>query len=99
MARTNDAIRYGGTAQYVVRYDNEEELKKILEKAPSKASKDYGKPFIEIFKEADHDFYKVDPNLFAPAVVIVSNVRTGVTLRSGELNEGALARSFGLARV
>ncbi len=99
MARTNDAILYGGTAQYVVRYDNEEELKRILEKAPSKASKDYGKPFIEIFKEADHDFYKVDPNLFAPAVVIVSNVRTGVTLRSGELNEGALARSFGLARV
>ncbi len=99
MARTNDAILYGGTAHYIVSHDNEEELRKIVEKVPSKASKDYGKPFIEIFKEANHDFYRVDPNLFAPAVVTVSNMRTGVTFRSGELNEGALARSFGLAKV
>jgi methenyltetrahydromethanopterin cyclohydrolase len=99
MARTNDAILYGGTTHYVVSHDNEEKLKKIVEKAPSKASKDYGKPFIRILKEANNDFYKIDPNLFAPAVLTVSNARTGVTFRSGELNEEALARSFGLARV
>jgi methenyltetrahydromethanopterin cyclohydrolase len=54
MARTNDAILYGGTAYYTLEYDNEEELKQIMEKAPSKASKDYGRPFIEIFKEANY---------------------------------------------
>jgi methenyltetrahydromethanopterin cyclohydrolase len=30
MARTNDAILYGGTAFYTVKYDDEEELKKLL---------------------------------------------------------------------
>jgi len=95
MARTNDAILYGGIAYYVVEYDDEEELAKIVEKAPSKASKDYGKSFIEIFKEANYDFYKIDPNLFAPAIVIINNIKTGNTLKSGEINVKALIESFG----
>lgn len=99
MARTNDAILYGGTTHYVVSHDNEKELRKIVDKAPSKASKDYGRPFIEILKEAKMDFYKIDPNLFAPAILTVSNIRTGATFGSGELNEAALARSFDLAGI
>ncbi len=87
MARTNDAILYGGTAFYTVKYDDEEELKEIIDKSPSKASKAYGKPFIEIFKEADYDFYKIDPNLFAPAVVIVNNIITGNTFKRGEIKQ------------
>jgi len=94
MARTNDAILYGGTAYYTVKYDDEEELQKIVEKAPAKASKDYGRPFLEILKEAKYDFYKIDPNLFAPAVIIVNNERTGGTFKSGEINVEALAESF-----
>jgi methenyltetrahydromethanopterin cyclohydrolase len=94
MARTNDAILYGGIAYYAVRHDNEEELKKIAEKAPSKASKAYGKPFIEIFKEANYDFYKIDPNLFAPAIIIINNTKTGNTFKSGEINVDALIKSF-----
>jgi len=95
MARTNDAILYGGTAHYIVNYENEEELKEIVEKAPSKASRHYGKPFIEIFKEVNYDFYKIDPNLFAPAIVILNNMKTGNTFQSGEINFDALAESFG----
>jgi methenyltetrahydromethanopterin cyclohydrolase len=94
MARTNDAILYGGIAYYAIRHDNEEELKKIAEKAPSKASKAYGKPFIEIFKEANYDFYKIDPNLFAPAIIIINNTKTGNTFKSGEINVDALIKSF-----
>jgi methenyltetrahydromethanopterin cyclohydrolase len=96
MARTNDALLYGGTAYYTVEYDDEKELKKIIEKAPSSASKDYGKPFIEIFKEAHYDFYKIDPNLFAPAVLIVNNVKTGSLFRSGKTDNRILAASMGL---
>jgi len=99
MARTNDAILYGGTSYYVVEYDNEEELAKIVEKAPSKASKDYGKPFIEIFKRANYDFYKIDPNLFAPAIIIVNNVKTGNTFKSGEIKVEALIESFGFQNI
>jgi methenyltetrahydromethanopterin cyclohydrolase len=96
MARTNDAILYGGIAYYAVNYENEEELKNILEKAPSKASKDYGRPFMEIFKQAEYNFYKIDPNLFAPAVVIVNNVRSGRTFKVGEVNSEILLKSLGL---
>jgi methenyltetrahydromethanopterin cyclohydrolase len=94
MARTNDAILYGGTAYYTVEFEDEK-LKEIVAKAPSKASKDYGKPFIEIFKEASCDFYKIDPNLFAPAIVIVNNTKTGNVFKSGEINVQALLNSFG----
>ena len=95
MARSNDAILYGGTAFYTVEYDDEEKLRRIVENAPSKASRNYGKPFIEIFKEANSDFYKVDSSLFAPAAIVVCNNRTGRVFRAGEINPEILARSFG----
>jgi methenyltetrahydromethanopterin cyclohydrolase len=94
MSRTNDAILYGGTAYYAVEYEDEVELKGIVEMAPSNASKDYGKPFIEIFKEANYDFYKIDPNLFAPAILIINNLKTGNTFVRGEINAKALEKSF-----
>lgn len=95
MARTNDAILYGGKAYYAVAYEDEEKLRKIVENAPSKASKDYGKPFVEIFKEANYDFYKINPNLFAPAVIIINNVKTGNVFRAGEINIEILRKSLG----
>jgi methenyltetrahydromethanopterin cyclohydrolase len=96
MSRTNDAILYGGTASYVVEYDDEHGLKEMIEKAPSRASKAYGRPFIEIFKQAKYDFYKIDPDLFSPAVVAVNNRKTGNTFMSGEINVELLIESFDL---
>jgi len=64
-----------------------------VEKAPSQASEAYGKPFLEIFKEANYDFYKIDPNLFAPAIIIVNNVKTGKTFKAGKINPQILANS------
>jgi methenyltetrahydromethanopterin cyclohydrolase len=95
MARTNDTILYGGTAYYVVKHENEEELERIVRAAPSNASKDHGRPFIEIFKEANYDFYRIDPNLFAPAVLIVNNLKTGNTFKAGEINVEILMKSLG----
>jgi len=95
MARANDAILYGGTACYVVKHDNEATLMEIAGKASSTTSKIYGRPFIEIFKEVGCDFYKIDPDLFAPAVIIINNVKTGNTIRCGKINAWALAESFG----
>ena len=99
MSRTNDAILYGGTTYYVLEYENEKELVKILKEAPSESSKDYGRPFVEIFEEAGCDFYKVDPNLFAPAVIIVNNTLTGNTYRNGNINTKLLAESFGIKAI
>ncbi|MCX8150686.1 MAG: methenyltetrahydromethanopterin cyclohydrolase [Candidatus Bathyarchaeota archaeon] len=96
MARTNDAILYGGTVYCTVEYDDETALQKIVNQAPSKMSKDYGKPFLQIFREADRDFYKIDHNLFAPAILIVNNARTGNVFKAGENNPTVLAESLGL---
>ena len=96
MARTNDAILYGGTTYYTVDCINEQELEHIINEAPSKASEAYGKPFIEIFRMADYDFYKIDPNLFAPAVLIVNNLKTGRIFKAGEVNPKILRQSLNL---
>lgn len=95
MARTNDAILYGGTAHYTVKYDDEKKLREIVKKAPSSSSKAYGRPFKDIFKDANFDFYKIDPDLFAPAVLIINNVKTGNTYMNGEINDKAIKQSFG----
>ena len=95
VARTNDAILYGGTVYCTVDFDDEATLKKIVEQAPSKTSKDYGKPFLQIFREADRDFYKIDHDLFAPAVLMVNNAKTGRVFKSGEINPKVLAESLG----
>jgi len=96
MGRTNDAIIYGGTAYYTVSCDDDEELKRLLEKAPASASKSYGKPFMEIFKEAGYDFYKIDPGLFAPAVFVVNNSKTGKTFRAGKIDMEVFKKSIKL---
>ena len=95
MARTNDAILYGGTVYCTVDYDDETALQKITEQAPSMASKDYGKPFLQIFREADRDFYKIDHGLFAPAVLMINNAKTGRTFKAGQINPKVLAESLG----
>lgn len=96
MGRTNDAILYGGTFYCTVESDDEERLARIVEKAPSSASESYGRPFLDIFQEANCNFYKISSDLFAPAVVMVNNVETGQTFRSGEINVKMLKKSFGI---
>jgi methenyltetrahydromethanopterin cyclohydrolase len=96
MGRTNDAILYGGVAHYIIDYEDEEELERIIPQAVSEASQSYGKPFIEIFKEANYDFYKVDPQLFAPSTIIVSNMKTGKTFKAGKTNPEVIKKSLEL---
>ena len=72
-----------------------EKAKEMMKKAPSTASKSYGRPFLEVFKEAKYDFYKIDPGLFAPAVLIVNNVKTGNTFKAGKINVEIFKQSIG----
>ncbi len=96
MGRTNDAILYAGVVYCTVNCNNDEELRKLVKTAPSLTSKSYGRPFIEIFKEANYDFYQIDPDLFAPAVLVVNNAQTGSTFRGGKINLEVFKRSIGL---
>ncbi len=85
MGRTNDAILYGGTVHLFVK-TSDEKCSQLAHKLPASNSKDYGKSFANIFKNVNYDFYKIDPQLFAPAEVWVSNLNTGKTWNSGQLN-------------
>ncbi len=95
MGRTNDAILFAGQVHIFVKGSDEaaEQLAKAL---PSSTSKDYGKPFADIFKAYEYDFFKVDAMLFSPAVVIVTAVESGKTFRAGQLDNALLDQSFGL---
>lgn len=95
MGRTNDAILYGGMVHLFVNA-TDDEARDLAEKMPSNTSSDYGRPFGEIFKAYEYDFFKIDPMLFSPAKVIVTNAKTGKSFTAGELNSELLTTSFGL---
>ncbi|MCW4035468.1 MAG: methenyltetrahydromethanopterin cyclohydrolase [Candidatus Bathyarchaeota archaeon] len=95
MGRTNDAVIYMGTVYFTVNGDDDE-IREILKKAPASASKGYGKPFMEIFKEADYDFYKIDPGLFAPAMFVINNAASGKTFQAGKINVEVFKKSIKL---
>ncbi|RLI34824.1 hypothetical protein DRO53_02705 [Candidatus Bathyarchaeota archaeon] len=96
MGITNDMILYGGEVYLEVDCKSDDEIIDLLEMAPSCASPDYGKPFYEIFVEAGKDFYKIDPGLFAPAKITITNRRTGKTYSAGYVNPEILKRSIDL---
>ena len=95
MGRTNDAILYGGMVHLFVNC-SDDEAKDLAEKMPSNTSSDYGRPFAEVFKSYEYDFFKIDPMLFSPAKVIVTNAKTGKSYTAGKLNHSMLTTSFGL---
>jgi methenyltetrahydromethanopterin cyclohydrolase len=88
---TNDAVLYGGQACYAVQ-TTDEALEAIIAQIPSSASRDYGKPFYDIFQAYEGDFYKIDPLLFSPAEVIINNLTSGKTYRAGSPNLEVLRR-------
>jgi methenyltetrahydromethanopterin cyclohydrolase len=96
MGSSNDAIIYGGETYYTLSYENQEELKQYLKGMPSQASRDWGAPFYKTFKAAGFDFFNVDHNVFAPAKVVMNEMKSRRTFVSGKVNEDVLAESFNL---
>lgn len=93
MGRTNDAILFGGTVNLQVR-GSDVAAAKLAKELPSLASKDYGKPFAQIFKSYNMDFYQIDPMLFSPAQVTITNLDSGEVFEGGRLNAELIALSF-----
>jgi len=94
MGRTNDAILFAGQVHLFVKGgdDAAEQLARCM---PSSTSKDYGKPFAQVFKDYQYDFFKIDAMLFSPASVIVTAVESGNSFRAGQLDSTLLNQSFG----
>jgi methenyltetrahydromethanopterin cyclohydrolase len=95
MGRTNDAILFGGSVTLFVD-TSDEQARQLAAALPASASRDYGKPFAQIFKDFDFDFYRIDPMLFAPAEVRVCNLASGASMSAGARDGARLAESFGL---
>jgi methenyltetrahydromethanopterin cyclohydrolase len=93
IGRTNDAILYAGQVHYTVRADDTE-LEQVVPRVPASTSKDYGAPFYDTFKGYNFDFYQVDPLLFSPAEIFMTNVASGHTFHAGQVNVDVLKRSF-----
>jgi methenyltetrahydromethanopterin cyclohydrolase len=96
MGKTNDAVLFGGRTYYYIESEEGDDIKAITEQLPSSSSEGYGKPFYEVFKEAEFDFYKIDKGMFAPAEVVINDLRTGEMFRAGAVNVELLMKSFGL---
>lgn len=90
LARTNDALAYGGRAHLVCDspFDRFDEV-------ASTAAAEYGRSFADVFDEVDWDFYEVSPSVFAPAQVSV-DVVGGEAASYGAVDEDLLVDSFGL---
>lgn len=93
MGRTNDAIIYGGQTHLFVA-GPAAEARDLAAALPSTTSRDYGRPFAEIFKAYKGDFYAIDPMLFSPAAVMVTAIETGQTFRAGQVAQDLLDGAF-----
>ena len=47
-----------------------------------------------VLKDADFDFYKIDPLLFSPAQIRLTSVASGRSFEAGAVNLEVLERSF-----
>ncbi len=93
LGRTNDCVLYGGSVQLTVAADDAE-LEALVPRVPAQASRDYGAPFYDVFQRYERDFYKVDPLLFSPARIVLTNTRTGRSFEAGRLDVAILRQSL-----
>lgn len=94
MGKTNDAVLFGGRTYYYVESEEGDDVAAVAKQLPSSAADGYGKPFFDVFKEAEFDFYKIDKGMFAPAEVVINDLRTGEMFKEGYVNADLLKKSF-----
>jgi methenyltetrahydromethanopterin cyclohydrolase len=94
MGRTNDAILFGGEVHLHVDAPDAD-AEELARRLPASASRDYGRPFAQVFKDYKYDFYQIDPMLFAPARVMVTALKSGRSFAGGAVDLGLLDVSFG----
>jgi methenyltetrahydromethanopterin cyclohydrolase len=93
IGRTNDAVLYGGDVTLWMRSEDDA-IEQIGRQIPSSSSRDYGRPFADIFQQHKRNFYDIDPLLFSPARVTLLNLETGRSWQFGELRPDLIRQSF-----
>lgn len=90
---TNDAIIYHGQATWQVTGDWDA-WQKLGAQVASENSPSFGQPFLALFKAAGYDFYKLDPRLFAPAVIVIEHAESQHSFRFGSVRPDLLQASW-----
>ena len=93
IGRTNDCVLYGSEVFLTVSA-TDAEIEPLIEKVPASSSRDYGQLFGDLFKRYDGDFYKIDPLLFSPAKIAITNAASGRTFRAGRFDAEMLRASL-----
>lgn len=94
IGRINDAILYGGDAEFWVDA-TDEEIESVIDKLVSKTSSPYyPELFGVVFERAGRDFYKIDHDFHSIAKLQIHNVRTGKSFVAGEINYDVIQKSF-----
>ncbi|RMF91291.1 MAG: methenyltetrahydromethanopterin cyclohydrolase [Methanobacteriota archaeon] len=88
MGVENDMIIYGSQVSLRVKGDVD------VEAIPSGSSSDYGAPFLETFRRAGYDFYKIDPGIFAPAEIRVENILSGEVKTAGKIDPEMIKKAL-----
>lgn len=99
MGKTNDSIIFGGRTYYYIEPEEGEDLEELAINLPSSSSEKYGQSFIELFEEADRDFYNMPQDIFAPAQVIINDMLTGKMYHTGFIDLERLKKSFEVIEV
>jgi methenyltetrahydromethanopterin cyclohydrolase len=85
---------YGGQVHLTVDADDDDALRALVERLPASASSDYGEPFGTVLKDANFDFYAIDPLLFSPAQIRLTSLGSGCSFEAGRVDLEVLERSF-----
>ena len=91
-ALSNDCVLYGGRVHYTVRADDNE-IEALIGRIPSSASETFGTPFYQIYQKYG-SFYNMDPLIFCPSQVSMTNLNSGRTFRAGISNPDVLRTSL-----
>lgn len=93
LGREEDALIYGGVAYFTVEFDDDKELRDLVEAAPAANSKDYGKRSYERLKSVNFDWSKLDSAFFTVGSISVHNRKSGKTHSAGSINQKMLKES------
>jgi methenyltetrahydromethanopterin cyclohydrolase len=96
LGTTNDAMLLGADVIVWLSGVSDDEMFERGRQTPSHTSRDFGKPFGEIFKSYGYDFYKIDPHLFSPSRITLVNQTTGTIKTFGQIHEALMRTSFGI---
>jgi methenyltetrahydromethanopterin cyclohydrolase len=91
---TNDVMIVGSQVWLEILGVSDDELTKLVKLIPSQTSPSYGEPFLKAIKAAG-GFYNLDPGLFAPAEITLTNQESGKVFHSGAVNTGRIAEILG----